>query len=85
MAGEKTARHLHVRRRRLIRATAVASLAAADLVRTIDLGFAFGDACVAVDGYPIRIFPPSGILQLVAYDAIAAEAAAAKAPSTVPR
>ena len=42
---------------------------------TIDLGFAFGDACVNVEGYPIRILPPSGVAQLGAYGAIAAEVA----------
>ena len=40
---------------------------------TIDLGFAFGDACVNLEGYPIRILPPSGVAQLAAYGAIAAE------------
>ena len=39
----------------------------------IDLGFAFGDACVTIEGYPISVFAPSGILQRVAYDAIDAE------------
>ncbi len=36
----------------------------------IDLGFAFGDACVTVDGYPQRMFAPSGIAQVIAYEAI---------------
>ena len=36
----------------------------------IDLGFAFGDACVTVDGYPQRLFAPSGIAQVIAYEAI---------------
>jgi hypothetical protein len=39
----------------------------------IDLGFAFGDACVHVDGYPLLLFAPSGIAQNVAYEAILAE------------
>ncbi len=39
----------------------------------IDLGYAFGDACVSVDDYPIRLFAPSGIAQLIAYQAILAE------------
>jgi len=46
----------------------------------IDLHFAFGDACVALDGYPIRLFAPSGVLQLAAYDAIVSEADAALPP-----
>ena len=43
---------------------------------SVDLGFAFGDACVNVEGYPIRILPPSGVAQLAAYGAIAAQVAA---------
>jgi hypothetical protein len=45
------------------------------LVRKIDLGFALGDACVSLEGYPARLGAPSGIMQLVAYDAISAEVA----------
>lgn len=44
-------------------------------VCSVDLGFAFGDACVNVDGYPIRILSPSGVAQLAAYGAIAAQVA----------
>jgi hypothetical protein len=36
----------------------------------VDPGFTFGDACVQVDGYPIRILPPSGVMQIAAYEAI---------------
>ena len=39
----------------------------------IDLGFAFGDACVTLDEYPQRLFAPSGIAQVIAYEAIKAE------------
>ena len=35
-----------------------------------DLGFTFGDACVSLDGYPIPIPPPSGAMQIAAYEAI---------------
>ena len=45
-------------------------------VCSVDLGFAFGDACVRLDGYPIRILAPSGVAQLAAYGAIAAQVAA---------
>jgi hypothetical protein len=38
-----------------------------------DLGFTFGDACVSLDGYPIPILPPSGVMQIAAYEAINAE------------
>jgi hypothetical protein len=37
----------------------------------IDLGFAFGDSCVTLEGYPQRLFAPSGIAQVVAYECIA--------------
>ena len=39
----------------------------------IDLGYAFGDACVPLDGYPVRILPPSGAVHLAAFGAIEAE------------
>jgi len=42
----------------------------------IALGFAFGDACVSIEGYPIPVFAPSGIMQAVAYEAILSEAVA---------
>lgn len=44
-----------------------------DLTTFIDDGWAFGDACVAIKGYPIRVFPPSGIMQMAAYQSIVAE------------
>ena len=39
----------------------------------IDMGYAFGDACVPLDGYPIRILPTSGALQVVAYESLNVE------------
>ncbi|MCM8788593.1 MAG: hypothetical protein NC907_02255 [Candidatus Omnitrophica bacterium] len=36
----------------------------------IDMGYAFGDACVWIEGLPIRILPPSGIMQIVAYECL---------------
>ena len=51
---------------------------ARDVAVRIDLGYAFGDACVTVDGYPIRILPPSGVVQLAAFGAIGAEVEAAE-------
>ena len=38
-----------------------------------DTGAAFGDACVSVEGYPIRILPPSGVMQIAAYETLNAE------------
>ena len=42
---------------------------------SIDLGFAFSDSCVSIDGYPLCLFPPSGIAQVVAYESIQTEMA----------
>ncbi|NQU12333.1 hypothetical protein HQ590_16170, partial [bacterium] len=39
----------------------------------IDTGMPFGDACVSIKDYPIKIFAPSGIMQIVAYEAINTE------------
>ncbi|MBT4223083.1 MAG: hypothetical protein HOD72_01320 [Opitutae bacterium] len=36
----------------------------------VDLGLAFGDACVPIDGYPIPLFPPSGIVKAAAYETL---------------
>ncbi|MHA3770782.1 hypothetical protein ACXR0O_04510 [Verrucomicrobiota bacterium sgz303538] len=38
-----------------------------------DYGFAFGDACVWLDGYPIPILPPSGIMQVAVHEGINVE------------
>lgn len=50
----------------------------AGLLDWIDLGYALGDACVTIEGYPHRAFAPSGIAQLAAYMAVNAEVAARK-------
>lgn len=39
----------------------------------IDMGIPYGDACVPIPGYPIAILPPSGIMQIVAYEAVNVE------------
>ncbi|MCM8828252.1 MAG: hypothetical protein NC902_03060, partial [Candidatus Omnitrophica bacterium] len=39
----------------------------------IDMGYAFGDACVWIEGLPVRILPPSGIMQIVAYECLNVE------------
>jgi hypothetical protein len=46
---------------------------ASDAAVAIDLGYAFGDACVPLDGYPLRILAPSGVVQLAAFGAIEVE------------
>jgi len=45
----------------------------ADALLYVDMGYAFGDACVSIDGYPIPILPPSGIMQLATYECINVE------------
>ena len=40
---------------------------------TTDMGYAFGDACVPVEGYPLLLFPPSGVMQIVAYESVNVE------------
>ncbi|MCX7705492.1 MAG: hypothetical protein N2115_04455 [bacterium] len=44
-----------------------------DIAVYIDMGYRFGDACVWVEGLPIRILPPSGIMQIVAYECLNVE------------
>ena len=39
----------------------------------IDMGFAFGDASVSIEGYPIRLFPASGVMQATAYECVNVE------------
>jgi uncharacterized phosphosugar-binding protein len=39
----------------------------------MSMGMAFGDACVSLEGYPVAILPPSGIMQIVAYEAVNTE------------
>ena len=39
----------------------------------IDMGFAFGDACVPLEGFPIRILPTSGVMQVAAYESLNVE------------
>jgi hypothetical protein len=40
------------------------------------MGYAHGDACVSIPGYPIPILPPSGVLQVAAYESISTGAVA---------
>jgi uncharacterized phosphosugar-binding protein len=56
----------------------------ADAILRIDMGIPFGDACVPIKGYPIPVFPPSGIMQVVAYESVNVELLArlAKRPQT---
>lgn len=42
----------------------------ADALVKIDMACPFGDAVVEIENYPIRILPPSGIMQIAAYEAI---------------
>jgi len=42
-------------------------------LEAIDMGYAFGDACVPIPGYPIRVLPASGVLQVAAYESLDVE------------
>jgi hypothetical protein len=44
-----------------------------DYPNRVDLGLAFGDACVPIEGYPIPLFPPSGIVKAAAYESLNVE------------
>ena len=42
----------------------------ADLPLYIDMEWAYGDASTPIEGYPLKAFPPSGIMQDLAFEAI---------------
>ena len=46
----------------------------------VDPGIPFGDACVWLEGYPIPILPPSGVMQIAAYESINVEVHACQIP-----
>lgn len=48
--------------------------------RYLDMGYAHGDACVWLEGYPIPILPPSGVMQVAAYESLNAEVLAGVTP-----
>lgn len=45
----------------------------AGFTHKVDMGYAHGDACVPLDGYPIPILPPSGVMMVAAYESLNAE------------
>lgn len=53
----------------------------------VDIGTPFGDACVLVEGYPIRVLPISGVTQTATYECINREVQARLdgAPAPAPR
>ena len=40
---------------------------------TIDMQWKYGDAAIPIENYPIKILPASGVMQVVAYEAINTE------------
>lgn len=44
-----------------------------DLLVVIDMCMAYGDTCVVIEGYPIKLLAPSGIMQAVAYESVNVE------------
>ena len=47
-----------------------------DVVMNIDMGWQYGDAMVSIPGYPVKLTPPSGMMQIIAYESINVEALA---------
>lgn len=45
----------------------------ADLPLFIDMEWTYGDASTPIEGYPVKVFPPSGIMQLIAFESINVE------------
>ena len=54
-----------------------------DLLNVIDMGWEHGDAAVSIPGYPIRALPPSGVMQLIAYETVNVEVLARLATGKV--
>ena len=55
-----------------------------DLTLFIDMKWAYGDAAVSIPGYPVKFLPPSGILQIVAYECVNVEVLARLPKVTAP-
>lgn len=55
-----------------------------DLLTHIDMKWPFGDSLVSIEGYPIKIIPPSGIMQVVAYEGVNVEVLARLKPAKAP-
>ena len=56
--------------RKLLQIILVFRLGLPEVAGRLDLGLAFGDACVPIEGYPIALFPPSGIVKAAAYESL---------------
>ncbi|MEO6907377.1 MAG: hypothetical protein ABI210_05765, partial [Abditibacteriaceae bacterium] len=52
------------------------------VILDIDMGWKYGDALVSIPNYPIKLIPPSGIMQVVAYECINTEVLARLPKST---
>ncbi|HVF11200.1 MAG TPA: hypothetical protein VNA16_10375, partial [Abditibacteriaceae bacterium] len=48
----------------------VQSRAKTNKLDTDKLAWSFGDALVSIEGYPIKVVPPTGIMQLVACESV---------------
>ena len=55
-----------------------------DALVYINMGIAFGDASIELEGYPLRILPPSGVMQLVAYQCVNVEVLSRMGPVPAP-
>jgi len=54
-------------------------------ILNIDMGIPFGDACVRIKDYPIPILAASGVMQVVAYEAVNTEVLARLAQGNKPK
>jgi hypothetical protein len=46
---------------------------AGQAILNIDMGWLYGEATVTIPGYPVKLFPASGLMQIVAYESINVE------------
>ena len=51
-----------------------------DVLMNINMGWQYGDAMITIPGYPVKMIPPSGMMQVVAYENINVETLARLKP-----
>ena len=51
-----------------------------DVLMNIDMGWQYGDAMVTIPGYPVKMIPPSGMMQVIAYENVNVETMARLKP-----
>ena len=61
-------------------AQALMAAATQDVLMNINMGWQYGDAMITIPGYPVKMIPPSGMMQVVAYENINVETLARLKP-----